>query len=88
MNEGEQVMSGNKNPGELRPAAASEVEQSLCFALRYAGKRRVHHADDAMARITAERLVQHLQQSGFVILKRPSAAAPNSSQHAYSHESS
>ncbi len=32
---------------------------------------RVHHADDAMARITAERLVWHLRRSGFVVMKRP-----------------
>jgi len=36
----------------------------------------VHDAADAMARITAERLVRHLQQSGFVIMKAPAAVAP------------
>jgi hypothetical protein len=37
----------------------------------------VHDAADAMAWITAERLVRHLQQSGFVIImKAPTAAAP------------
>jgi hypothetical protein len=35
------------------------------FALRYQGRKRVHHADDMMARITAERLAQHLQPSGY-----------------------
>ena len=44
----------------LRPASAHEIEESLSFALRFSGRKRVHHADDAMARITAERLVQHL----------------------------
>ena len=29
-----------------------------------------------MARITAERLVEHLRQSGFVIMKKPPAKAP------------
>ena len=33
-------------------------------------------ADDAMARITAERLVQHLEASGFVLMKRPAREAP------------
>jgi hypothetical protein len=32
--------------------------------LRYQGRKRVHHADDMMARITAERLVRHLEASG------------------------
>jgi hypothetical protein len=30
-----------------------------------------------MARIAAERLVQHLEQSGFVILKKPPGRAPS-----------
>jgi hypothetical protein len=33
-------------------------------------------ADDIMARITADRLVQHLERSGFVLMKRPAASAP------------
>jgi hypothetical protein len=36
----------------------------------------VHHADDMMARITAERLVRHLEASGFVLMKGPPRAAP------------
>jgi hypothetical protein len=31
---------------------------------------------DAMARITAERLVDHLRLSGFVVMKKPAAGAP------------
>ena len=30
-----------------------------------------------MARITAERLVEHLTRSGFVLMKQPPAAAPS-----------
>ena len=61
----------------LRPATPAEIADSLSFALRYDGRRRVHHADDAMARITADRLVAHLTRSGFVLMKRPDAAAPS-----------
>ena len=61
---------------QLRPASAEEIATALSFALRYDGRKRVHDAADAMARITAERLVRHLQQSGFVIMKAPAAAAP------------
>jgi hypothetical protein len=64
----------------LSPATPDEIATTLSFALRYDGRRRVHHADDMMARITAERLVQHLEASGFVVLKRPPAAAPNTSR--------
>jgi hypothetical protein len=66
---------------ELRPATAQEIEESLSFALRYAGRRRVHHADEVMARITAERLVRHLEQSGDVLMRRPDKAAPSTSGH-------
>ncbi len=65
----------------LRPASPEEIEQSLSFALRYDGRRRVRHADDAMARITAERLVLHLLRSGYVLMKKPDPAAPSTSGH-------
>ena len=65
----------------LHPATAAELEETLSFALRYAGRKRVHTADDVMARVTAERLVQHLQQSGFVLLRRAPAPAPSTSGH-------
>ena len=67
----------------LRPASALEIQESLSFALRYAGRKRVHHADDAMARITAERLVEHLELSGYVLMKRPERAAPSTSGHGH-----
>jgi len=44
----------------LHAANVDEVAEALSFALRYDGRRRVHHADEAMAQITADRLVQHL----------------------------
>ncbi len=66
---------------KLRPATQEEIEQSLSFALRYDGRKRVRHADDAMARITAERLLAHLERSGYVILKKPGATAPSTSGH-------
>ena len=36
-----------------------------------------------MARITAERLVQHLELSGYVLVKRPERAAPSTSGHSH-----
>jgi hypothetical protein len=50
--------------------------RSSPYALLYDGKRRVHHADDAMARITAERLIQHLERCGFVLMRSKSSLAP------------
>jgi hypothetical protein len=62
----------------LRPATADEIAETLSFAFLYQGRKRVHHADDMMARITAERLIQHLTASGFVVMKGPPRAAPTS----------
>ena len=64
----------------LRPATADEIADALSFALRYQGRKRVHHADDMMARITADRLVQHLEASGFVLMKGPPRGAPTTAQ--------
>ncbi len=60
---------------QLRPATAQEIADSLSFALRFDGRKRVHQADEFMARITAERLVQHLERSGFVLMKQPPTPA-------------
>lgn len=65
----------------LHPATAAELEETLSFALRYAGRKRVHTADDVMARVTAERLVQALERSGYVLMRRAPAAAPSTSGH-------
>ena len=65
----------------LTVASAAEIAESLSFALRFDGRKRVHHADEAMARITAERLVAHLERSGYVLMRRPVRGAPSTSGH-------
>jgi hypothetical protein len=40
-----------------RPVDSAEVADALAYALLYDGNRRVYHADNVMARITAEYLV-------------------------------
>ena len=42
----------------------------FAFALRYQGRKRVHNADEIMAEIVAELLVEHLERAGFVVMKR------------------
>ena len=64
------------NTSPLRPATETEIADALAFALQYDGRRRVHDAAPLMARITAERLVRHLEQSGFVVMKAPPGSAP------------
>jgi hypothetical protein len=65
-------------PG-LRPATPDEIATALSFALRYRGRKRVFDADDAMAQITVDRLVQHLKASGFVVMRKPPALSPTTS---------
>ena len=52
----------------LRPATRDELTQSLSFALRFNGRKRERGADEIMANITAERLVEHLERSGYVVM--------------------
>ncbi len=66
---------------ELREASVEEIVESLAFALRYEGRKRVNHADETMARITADRLVRHLAESGFVLMRRPDGVAPSNARH-------
>src|SRR5271165_3961780 len=59
----------------LRLADRDKMTQSLSFALRFNGRKRVHDADEVMARITAERLVEHLERSGYAVMCKPPAAS-------------
>ena len=55
----------------LTPATAEDLKDALAYALRFDGRKRAHTGDELMARITAERLVKYLKQSGFVVMRRP-----------------
>ena len=59
------------NHDALSPAAAEDVADALAFALRFQGRKRVHNADEIMSAIVAKRLVEHLERSGFVVMKKP-----------------
>ena len=59
------------SPDKLRPASLEEVADALSYALRFNRGKRIHSADEAMSRITAGKLIEHLQVSGFVIMKKP-----------------
>ena len=68
------------DPDHLRPANPDDVAESISHALRYEERRRrVHHADGMMARGTADLLVRHLLEGGFVIMKKGGAVAPTTS---------
>jgi hypothetical protein len=59
------------NPDRLTPAAPEDLADALAFALRFDGRKRKHDAAEMMARIVAKRLVEHLERSGFVVMKKP-----------------
>jgi hypothetical protein len=56
----------------LRLATWEELTQSHSFALRFYARNRVHDADKVMPPITAERLAEHLERSGHVVMQKPS----------------
>ena len=60
---------------KLTPATSEDIAESLAFALRFNRGKRVHDTDDSMARIVAQRLVEHLVMSGYAIMKKPPTAA-------------
>lgn len=64
-----------------RPATDDEVVETVAFALRYEGRRRVRDADDAMARIAAARVVRLLRTSGYTVSKAATTAAPSTAEH-------
>jgi len=59
------------DPASLRLATPDEIANTLSFALRFDGRERVHQGDEMMARIVADRLIKHLELSGFVVMKKP-----------------
>ena len=58
------------DPDKLMPADPRDLADALAFALRFQGRKRVHSADELMSAIVAKRLVEHLERSGFVVMKR------------------
>ena len=60
----------------LTPATADDISDAIAFALLFNGRKRNHGADEIMARITAQKLVAHLELCGFVLMKKPAAKAP------------
>jgi hypothetical protein len=56
---------------KLTPASPEDLAAALVFALRFQGRKRTHNADELMSEIVAKRLVEHLERSGFVVMKKP-----------------
>jgi hypothetical protein len=68
-------MTNEPDRASLRFATLDEVEQSLAHGLRFNGRKQFTTSGEMMAKITAAHLVEFLRISGYVIMKRPPAAA-------------
>jgi hypothetical protein len=55
----------------LTPAHPRDLADAIAFALRYRGRKRVHQADEYMAAIAAQRIVEYLERAGFVVMQKP-----------------
>ena len=63
----------------LTPAAPEDVANSISFALLWSrSRKRVHDSEAMTAALAADRIVQHLERSGYVILKKPPAPGAGS----------
>ena len=56
---------------KLTPADPRDLADAIAFALKFSGRKRVHDADAFMAKIAADRIVRHLEQSRYVVMKKP-----------------
>jgi hypothetical protein len=56
---------------KLTPAEPSDLADSIAFALKFSGRKRVHDSDTFMARIAADRILRHLERCGYVVMKKP-----------------
>jgi hypothetical protein len=56
---------------KLTPADPSDLASALAFAPALPGRKRIDNADEIMAEIVAKRLVERLEHSGLVVMKRP-----------------
>jgi hypothetical protein len=55
----------------VTPANRGDLELAIAFALRFSGRKRIRSAGEIMATIAAERIVAHLEEAGFVIMRKP-----------------
>jgi hypothetical protein len=55
----------------LTPASRDDLELAIAFALQFRGRKRIRSAGEIMATIAAERIVAHLEEAGFVIMRKP-----------------
>ena len=57
----------------MTPAEPRDLAGAIAFALRYSGGKRLWDADEVVATIAAQRIVEHLRGARFRVMKRPLA---------------
>jgi hypothetical protein len=65
----------------MREAPPEEATESLAYALLYRPGKRTHDAEAMLAKIVADRLVEHLRLCGFVLMKKPPAPHHTTTHH-------
>ena len=60
-----------RNDGDLTPADPRESVIALSLGLTAKPPLARYQAAETMAKIVAERLVEHLERSGFVVMRKP-----------------
>ncbi|MFT8698976.1 hypothetical protein [Acetobacter orientalis] len=80
------LMARTPDLPDLRPARTDDIADALMHALCHDGRRRVHDADELMARLVAERLVAHLERCGFVLCRAQDTGSHTASAHPHPAE--
>jgi hypothetical protein len=72
---------------KLTPADPSDIAQSISHALLFSGRKRIHESDRLTASIAADRILKHLENCGYVLLKKPplTGSAPLNPPASYPH---
>jgi hypothetical protein len=56
---------------KLTSADPSDLADAIAFAVIFSGRKRVHDRDRFTARIAGDRTRRHLENAGYVVLKKP-----------------
>ncbi len=59
----------------LTPISRDSLVQEIALGLRFDTRKRLHNFEDIMARVTAEKLADHLLRANFVIVHGTDAVA-------------
>jgi hypothetical protein len=64
------------DPSSLTPSTREDLVRALSYALTHDSRGKPHRrAADHMADIAAVTLAEHLERSGFVVMKKPARKA-------------